>query len=89
MYVKLIQPILIILIDKSKCICGEATLVQRGLQKDQMSNLKELEGNATDVAIIRLLKQAVHLNVDDHFDPKFDLLPLSKLNPIPINSKLF
>ena len=54
-----------------------------------VSNLKELEGDTTDLAIIRLVKPAPHLNVDDHFDPKFGSSPLSKSMPTPINSKLF
>lgn len=67
----------------------EATLVQRGLQKDHLSNFKEFESDMTDLAVIRLVRPAPHLSVDHHFDPQSNSSTLSKSFPIPINSKLF
>ena len=62
----------------------EATLLQRGLHKDRMAKWKALEDDTSDLAIIRLVKSAAHLHVDDHFDPKFDSSLLSKSISIPI-----
>ena len=69
---------------KSNASVIEATLLQRGLHKDRMAKWKALEDDTSDLAIIRLVKSAAHLHVDDHFDPKFDSSLLSKSISIPI-----
>jgi hypothetical protein len=48
----------------------ETQLIQRGLQKDEISMYQELKSTDTDLAILKLNQPAPHLPLDTYFDPK-------------------
>jgi hypothetical protein len=66
----------------------ETQLIQRGLQKDEISMYQELKSTDTDLAILKLNQPAPHLPLDTYFDPKLTS-SWSKSNVASINSNLF
>ncbi|CAF1353390.1 unnamed protein product [Rotaria sordida] len=65
-----------------------ATVIRRGLEKDNLSNYDELKSDSTDLAILALDKAVTHLQFNEYFEPKLNCSS-SKSGAITINSKLF
>ncbi|CAM4839604.1 unnamed protein product [Rotaria magnacalcarata] len=69
-------------------VLTEATIIRRGLERDNLTKYDEVECQMTDLALIRLNKPLTHLQIDEYFDPKLNLLS-STSNHTPMNSGLY